>query len=733
MIFFPSCYSEASLSDNQGKDDIAAGKEEKFLFGSPNISSLSFHSLATSSSWSNSPFGQKDATKSPSGFAGAGSTLFASQSPGGDEHEADHEGDHDGPHFEPIIPLPDKIDVKTGEEDEEVMFSHRAKLYRFAAEEKQWKERGVGDIKLLRSNQTGKMRVLMRREQVLKLCANHQITTDMTLQPNAGSDRSWVWSTPADFSEQECKAERLAVRFKNEDIAKQFKEKFEECQEILKNQASLKLPIQEEAGQKEDVKEDILAKFKAAAGSWECDICMVRNDSDKVECAACGSPKPGVEPTQNQKTGEKPLFSFGSGAAPSGRGFTFGSSDGSPASGAFSFGSGATSSSSGISFGTGGTGVLFGSSGTTEGDEKPVFSFGASSGSSFAFGALKQGENKTAAQHEVDKSGEQTPSDELGGRKGDDQQIVDESGGAVDVVHGSNKEGTPVKQVQHEDEEGVEDGVEKDLLEKWKPKEGSWECVICMVRNNSDDEESAACGSPKPGVELSEDQTKDEKPFGSSFVTSGSGFLFGSGGPSVSSSGSGFTFGSDSLSSGSGFTLALSRTSDSGENPFLSFGSQALQPSSGSVNVMFRTLNQTSSFITDTKETVQSESETPSVDKEEKPLSVQGGEMEAKSVQHSEREVGDSAGKEETEKEVVPKSDETTDESRPEERVSQSNEKQHDQNIPGVGGTDENESKDAEDLKHSADSQRDGGVHSASGELQDAGNNSSASQLKEEA
>jgi len=476
----------------------------------------------------------------------------------------------------------------------------------------------------------------MRREQVLKLCANHQITTDMKLQPNAGSDRSWVWSTPADFSEQECKAERLAVRFKSEDIAKQFKEKFEECQEILKNQASLKLPIQEEAGQKEDVKEDILAKFKAAEGSWECDICMVRNDSDKVECAACGSPKPGVEPTQNQKTGEKPLFSFGSGAAPSGTGFTFGSSDGSPASGAFSFGSGATSSSSGISFGTGGTGVLFGSSGTTEGDVKPVFSFGASSGSSFAFGTLKQGENKTAAQHEVDKNGEQTPSDELDGRKGDDQQIVDGSGGAVDVVHGSNKEGTPVKPVQHEDEEGVEDGVEKDLLEKWKPKEGSWECDIYMVRNNSDDVECAACGSPKPGVELSEDQTKDEKPFGSSF------------------------------------------------------------------------------------------------DKEEKPLSVQGGEKEAKSVQHSEREVGDAAGKEETEKEVVPKSDETVDESRPEERVSQSSEKQHDQNIPGVGGTDENESKDAEDLKHSADSQRDGGVHSASGELQDAGNNSSASQPKEE-
>ncbi|EDO37944.1 predicted protein, partial [Nematostella vectensis] len=131
-------------------------------------------------------------------------------------------------HFKPVIPLPARVQVVTGEENHEVMFSGRAKLYRFNVDLKAWKERGVGDIKLLRDLKSGKGRVIMRRDQIYKLCANHWIKPDMELKSNMGSDRSWVWNTLADFSEEEPSAEQLAIRFKLPETATKFKEAFDE-------------------------------------------------------------------------------------------------------------------------------------------------------------------------------------------------------------------------------------------------------------------------------------------------------------------------------------------------------------------------------------------------------------------------------------------------------------------------------------------------------------------------
>ncbi|KAF8897262.1 RanBP1 domain-containing protein [Infundibulicybe gibba] len=134
-------------------------------------------------------------------------------------------------HFEPVIKLTEQVDTKTHEEDEEVLFKMRAKLFRFDAESTEWKERGTGDVRLLSHKETKKVRLVMRRDKTLKVCANHVISSDMRLQPNIGSDRSWVWKVAADYSESPPTAETLAIRFANSENAGQFKTAFEEAQQ----------------------------------------------------------------------------------------------------------------------------------------------------------------------------------------------------------------------------------------------------------------------------------------------------------------------------------------------------------------------------------------------------------------------------------------------------------------------------------------------------------------------
>jgi len=133
-----------------------------------------------------------------------------------------------------------EIQVKTLEENEDVLFKMRAKLFRFdkTSTPSQWKERGTGDVKFLKHKENNKVRLLMRREKTLKICANHYITAQMKLNENCGSDRSWVWTSLADFAEQEPREEVFAIRFANSENAKKFKEKFEEIQKEFANSSN---------------------------------------------------------------------------------------------------------------------------------------------------------------------------------------------------------------------------------------------------------------------------------------------------------------------------------------------------------------------------------------------------------------------------------------------------------------------------------------------------------------
>ncbi|XP_016113467.1 E3 SUMO-protein ligase RanBP2-like [Sinocyclocheilus grahami] len=146
----------------------------------------------------------------------------------GSDHEektCKHEDEED---YEPVIPLPDLVEISTGEDNEQVVFSHKAKLYRYDKESQQWKERGIGELKILQNDESRRARLVMRREQVLKLCANHWITPNMKLEPMKASEKAWTWSA-LDFADGDGSVQTLAARFKLQETANAFKKCFEEA------------------------------------------------------------------------------------------------------------------------------------------------------------------------------------------------------------------------------------------------------------------------------------------------------------------------------------------------------------------------------------------------------------------------------------------------------------------------------------------------------------------------
>ncbi|XP_045463199.1 E3 SUMO-protein ligase RanBP2-like [Harmonia axyridis] len=202
--------------------------------------------------------------------------------------------------FKPVIPLPEMVEVKTGEENAEVLFDSRAKLLRFDAENKEWKERGLGNMKVLKEEKL--IRLLMRREQIHKVCCNHQLLKSMNFQYMPNQFKVLTWCAQ-DFAEEVLKAETFAIRFKTEEQATEFLKCILKAQESLNEDNSL--------GKKEDVKvkettatlpsQGFGDKFKPAKDSWSCKVCYINNDSKTTKCIACDTVRPSVSTTEDVK------------------------------------------------------------------------------------------------------------------------------------------------------------------------------------------------------------------------------------------------------------------------------------------------------------------------------------------------------------------------------------------------------------------------------------------------
>ncbi|KZV51862.1 ran-binding protein 1c-like [Dorcoceras hygrometricum] len=147
-----------------------------------------------------------------------------------DPHPAAEDEDTGAP-VAPIVRL-EEVSVVTGEENEEILLNLKAKLYRFDKEGNQWKERGVGTVKLLKDKVNGKVRLVMRQNKTLKICANHLVLPGLSIQEHHGNDKSCVWHA-ADFADGELKDETFCIRFPSVQDCKTFKDKIEEITESL--------------------------------------------------------------------------------------------------------------------------------------------------------------------------------------------------------------------------------------------------------------------------------------------------------------------------------------------------------------------------------------------------------------------------------------------------------------------------------------------------------------------
>lgn len=503
-----------------------------FTFGNKGVTGFSFVDSSQGTS-TGSLFG-----KQPFKFGDVSQPVFGvTKSPAGEERAAESdndsthvEEDEDGPHFEPIVPLPDKIDVKTGEEEEEEMFCNRAKLYRFDAETKEWKERGIGNVKILKHSTKGKVRLLMRREQVLKICANHYITADMLLKPNSGSDKSWVWNA-IDYSDEEPKPEHLAIRFKTVDEASLFKAKFEEAQKLVLQSPEKHQP-QEKKQEPAQVSESLAARFAAKEGEWECSVCCVRNKPTDAHCVACqsanpnSSSKPEIQAAAETKASPFP-FKFGtdsstpssSGAAFTGFGalgastpfsFTFGTSTSKPAD--------TVSSAFGSGFGT-----------------TPAMQPAVSTGSS-VFGAQfmkKPGQwdcNVCEVRNEA-SAGKcvacQTPNPAA---KPTEEAPLAANKPAVPGFEAVNAKKT---NVWHCDNCLVRNDLSDSVctacqaprppdLAMFAKKDGEWDCDACLVRNDASANKCVACQTPNPNAKSTASTAPSSSKFSFTFGTKSS-------------------------------------------------------------------------------------------------------------------------------------------------------------------------------------------------------------------
>lgn len=192
---------------------------------------------------------------------------------------------------------------------------------------------------MVNSDDPNKVRLLMRREQVYKLCCNQMLAKDTKFSalPNTKSALSWFGQ---DFSDNELQVEMLAIRFKTPELCKQFHDAILSAQAKMtdasrenvdpmkaNNEKKANENAATEASKKSEEQAKPFAfgtttlnsnkpdkaiasesnakgfgdKFKPKVGSWSCKACYTQNSGDTLHCICCEEPKDDTVPKKEKQ------------------------------------------------------------------------------------------------------------------------------------------------------------------------------------------------------------------------------------------------------------------------------------------------------------------------------------------------------------------------------------------------------------------------------------------------
>mmetsp|Transcript_31915 Transcript_31915/g.39118 ORF Transcript_31915/g.39118 Transcript_31915/m.39118 type:complete len:310 (-) Transcript_31915:155-1084(-) len=118
------------------------------------------------------------------------------------------------------------------EDDEELLFSARGKLFEFMKDEDRWVERGTGTLKFLRHLEEGitygTVRLTMIHEGTMRRLFSHLVSPEVTVRSMRNSKKrlSYVW---APFDEERNCMRMFAVRFGNDHDTVEWNKAFEDA------------------------------------------------------------------------------------------------------------------------------------------------------------------------------------------------------------------------------------------------------------------------------------------------------------------------------------------------------------------------------------------------------------------------------------------------------------------------------------------------------------------------